>query len=403
MNTVGLPTFSEEPEIPGPPGSIPLSVPEIRGNEWKYIKDCLDTGWVSSVGPFVDRFERELAVYVGAKYAVAVVNGTAGLHAALQVVGLQPDEEVIVSNLTFVAPVNAISYCGAYPILMDADPKTWQMDAEKVARFLAEECEMRSRECYNKRTGRRVRAILPVHILGLACEIDRIVGLAREYHLQVVEDAAEGIGVRYRDQHVGTFGDVGVFSFNGNKIVTTGGGGMIVTNNQAYADCARYLTTQAKDDPLEYVHNEVGYNYRLTNIQAALGVAQLEQLDKFIARKQAIARGYGEAFANLPGITPMPTPPHSEPTYWLYSVLLGEGTTIKERKALIRALNEEGIGSRPFWHTIHDLPPYCNCQAFQIEHSVRLYERGVSLPCSVGLKEGDLERCIEVFKQCVVK
>lgn len=387
----------------GSVGMVPLSIPEIRGNEWKYVKECLDTGWVSSAGPFVDRFEDELAAYVGAKYAVAVVNGTAALHVALLVVGVQPEDEVIVSNLTFVAPVNAILYCRAYPVLIDADPGTWQMDVNKVAHFFETECEMRAGECFNKHTGRRVRAILPGHLLGLACEIDRVVELAREYRLRVVEDAAEAMGVRYRSRHVGTFGDTGVFSFNGNKIVTTGGGGMLVTDNPRYAEYARYLTTQAKDDELEYIHNELGYNYRLSNLQAALGVAQLEQLEDFIAKKRAIARAYEEAFRGLHGITPMPIPPHTQPTYWLYTVLLDRGTTLERRKRIVRDLRENGVGARPLWHPIHDLPPYRGCQAFQIEHSVDLYKRSVSLPSSVGMSKGDLERCLAVLKQSIEK
>ena len=230
-------------------GVVPLSIPEIRGNEWKYLKECLDTGWVSSVGSFVDRFEREIAAYVGAKYAVATINGTAALHTALQVIGLRPDDEVLVSDLTFVSPVNAVRYLQANPVFIDSHPVTWQIDPDKVARFLAEESEARDNGCYNRRTGRRIRAILPVHILGLSCEIDRIVDLARQYGLLIVEDAAEAMGVRFQGHHVGTFGDVGVLSFNGNKIITAGGGGMLVTDNPNYAKYARYLTTQAKDDP----------------------------------------------------------------------------------------------------------------------------------------------------------
>jgi len=399
MDTVRVSMPFDRPTHSEPRNCIPLSVPELQGNEWKYIKECLDTGWVSSVGPFVERFERELAAYVGGKYAVAVINGTAGLHTALKVIGLQANEEVLVSNLTFVAPINAISYCGAYPVLMDADPETWQMDVEKVAQFLAEECKMRSGECYNKRTKRRVRAILPVHLLGLACEIDRIVKLARRYRLSIVEDAAEAMGVTYRGQHVGTFGDIGVCSFNGNKILTTGGGGMLITNNRAHADYARYLTTQAKDDPLEYMHKEIGYNYRLSNIQAAMGVAQLEQIDGFIAKKRVIAKSYETAFRGLKKIILMPSPAHTQPTYWLYTVLLDGRVALGERKKVIKTLHEKGVGARPLWHTIHDLPPYRNCQSFQVEHSVSLYERGVSLPCSVGLEKNDLERCIAVVRE----
>ena len=403
MRTARRAMLFEQIENSLPGKLIPLSEPEFNGNEWKDVKECLDCGWISSVGTFVNRFEKEIAGYVGSKYAVALVNGTAALHTALKVIGLRPDEEVIVSNLTFVAPVNAIVYCQAHPVLMDADPQTWQMDVGKVARFLEQKCMLRGAACHNKKTGRRIRAILPVHILGLTCEIDQITELARVYHLKVVEDAAEGMGVRYRGKHVGTFADVGVFSFNGNKIITTGGGGMVVTDNAHYAERAAYLSNQAKDDQLEYVHNEVGYNYRMTNLQAALGVAQLERIDEFISRKRDIAGSYERALSGIPEITLMPKPSDCDPTYWLYTVLLGEKTTLPQRKALIKLLNTHGVGARSLWHTIHDLPPYKRCQAYRIDHSPRLYERGVSLPCSVGLSRGDLEKCVSVFKRSVVK
>ena len=381
--------------------SIPLSVPEISGNEWKYLKECLESGWVSSSGPFVDRFEREIAAYVGAAHAVATVNGTAALQIALQVAGVKPDDEVLVSNLTFIAPVNAIRYCGANPVLVDAGLHSWQIDVEKLAWFLKEECFLKDAACFNKQTRRRVRAILPVHLLGLACEMDRICELARDYHLEVIEDAAEGMGVRYRGRHVGTFGQMGVFSFNGNKIITSGGGGVLVTDNAAHAEYARYLTTQAKDDELEYIHNEVGYNFRLSNLQAAVGVAQLEQLDGFIEKKRVIARAYTEAFQDVDAVTRMPSPAHTEPTYWLYTILLNEGTTLARRQAIVQTLRAEGIGVRPLWHPIHGLPPYRYAQAIQIEHSISLYERGISLPSSVGLEEAQLHRCMTRVKQAV--
>lgn len=380
---------------------IPLSVPEIRGNEWAYIKECLDTGWVSSAGPFVDRFERNLAAAVGAAHAVAVVNGTAALHIALKLIGVQPEEEVLVSDLTFVAPVNAIRYCQAHPVFVDAGLQSWQMDAGKLERFLSRECEKKNGACVNRRTGRRVRAVLPVHILGLACEMDRILDLARRFGLSVVEDAAEAIGVRYRGKQVGTFGDVGVFSFNGNKVVTAGGGGMIVTHSESLAKKARYLTTQAKDDEMESIHKEVGYNYRLTNLQAAVGVAQLEQMDSFLARKRAIAQAYAQALGDLKGITLMPSPEQTQPTWWLYTFLLREGTPLKERKRILHQLQEAGIGARPLWHPIHGLPPYRDCQGVELEVSDRLYERGISLPSSVGLGQRDLERCIAAVRQVV--
>lgn len=386
---------------PPAPRSIPLSIPEICGNEWTYVKECLDTGWVSSVGPFVDQFERAVARYVGATYAVAAASGTAALHTALQVIGVKPDEAVLVSALTFIAPVNAIRYCGAHPIFIDAHPQTWQMDVDKVEQFLESECERRGGACYHRRSGKRVRAIVPVHILGLSCEMNRIMELARCWFLRVVEDAAEGMGVRYHSQHVGTFGDVGVFSFNGNKIITTGGGGMLVSHRAEEATRARYLTTQAKREGVEYIHDEVGYNYRLTNIQAALGLAQLEQLDTFIDKKRAIAQRYEARLARHEGITVMPTPPHSEPTYWLYTVLLDEKTTLAERQRLIAHLHAQGIEARPLWHPVHRLAPYRDCSAFQIQHAIEFYARGVCLPSSVGLTVDDQERCLAGFLEAV--
>lgn len=374
---------------------IPLSVPQLGGNEWAYLKECLDTGWVSSVGPFVDRFERGIADYVGAAHAVAVASGTAGLQIALHVAGVRPEDEVLVSDLTFIAPVNAIRYGRAHPVFVDADPQTWQMDVGKAERFLREGCEVRDGTCWNRKTGRRVTAILPVHILGLACAMHRVMELARRFHLRVVEDAAEAIGVRYQGRHTGTFGDLGVLSFNGNKTLTCGGGGMIVTDVPGHARRARYLTTQAKDDEREYIHHEVGYNYRLTNLQAAVGVAQLEQIEPFLERKRRIASTYEEAFRDLPGLTRMPVPPDTEPTYWLYTVLLREGITVEERKAFLEKLQADGIGARPLWHPIHRLLPYRQEQAIEIEAADRLYARAVSLPSSVGLDEADQRRCIE--------
>ncbi len=380
---------------------IPLSVPELTGNEWTYVKECLDTGWVSSVGPFVDRFEREIAAYAGSAHAVAVVNGTAALHIALRVVGVQPEDEVLVSTLSFIAPANAIRYCQAHPVFFDAHPHTWQMDVEKVRQFLQEMCEVRSGACINRRTGRVVRAILPVHILGLACEMDAITDIARQHCLRIVEDAAEAVGVRYRGRHPGTFGDIGVLSFNGNKIITCGGGGMLLTSSADYAKQARYLTTQAKDDEAEYVHHAVGYNYRLTNLQAAVGVAQLEQIDAFVAKKRAIAATYEAAFSRLPAITLMPTPPHTESSYWLYTILLDSQTTLADRQQVMQRLQAAGIGVRPLWHPLHRLPPYRQCETVSIEHADRLYVRALSLPCSVGLQPSEQQRCIAAVTHCV--
>ena len=381
---------------------IPLSEPVIGGNEWAYVKECLDTGWVSSVGPFVTRFERELAAYTGAPHAVAVVSGTAAIHVALLVAGVEDGDEVVVSDLTFAAPANAIRYANAYPVFMDVDPVYWQMDAEKFERFLATECERTSDGCINRRTRRRVRAVMPVHILGLACDIERIVAAAHDYGLMVIEDATEALGVRRHGRQLGTFGDLGAFSFNGNKIITTGGGGMVVTADSALADRVKYLTTQAKDDPLEYVHHSVGYNYRLTNVQAALGVAQLEQLDGFIRRKAAIADRYDAALRQMSGIAAMPRQADITSNHWLYTALLTGTTTLAQRKAVIQVLNPRQVGARPLWHTIHDLPPFQTFQAFEIEHAVTIYHRAVSLPSGAGLSDADVDRTIAVLNDALV-
>ncbi|MCK4815244.1 aminotransferase class I/II-fold pyridoxal phosphate-dependent enzyme, partial [bacterium] len=255
---------------------IPISVPTIQGNEWKYIKECLDTGWVSSAGKYVDKFEEEICRFTGTKYAVACVNGTAALHVSLRLVGVQPTDEVIVPTLTFISPVNAVRYLNAEPIFMDADDY-YNIDAQKTIRFIKDESEFKNGFSYNKKTGKRISAIIPVHVFGNAVNLEELTAICTERNIKVIEDATESLGTiytkgRFTGKHTGTTGDIGCFSFNGNKIITTGGGGMIVTNNEEYAKRARYLTTQAKDDQVRYVHNEIGYNYRLTNIQAALGV-----------------------------------------------------------------------------------------------------------------------------------
>ncbi len=376
-----------------------MSVPSFEGNEWKYLKECLDSGWVSSASPWVDRFEREIARTVGAPHAVATVNGTTALHVALLLAGVEPGDEVLVPDMTFIAPVNAIRYCQAFPVLVDVDSRTWQIDPEKIERFLTQECRLKGGECFNQKTGRRVRAILPVHLLGLACDMDRILGLARRFGLKVVEDAAEGLGVHYAGRHIGTWGDVGVLSFNGNKIITSGGGGMILTQDPSLAQRARYLSTQARDDAAEYIHREVGYNYRLTGLQAALGLAQLERLEEFIARKRSIARAYEERLRAVEGITLMPSSPRTEATCWLYTILLPEETAVEERRSFIRALRRQGFEARGLWHPIHGLDPYRDCQAVEIEASDRLYRRAVSLPSSVSLGIEQVKRCAEAVAQ----
>lgn len=377
--------------------TIPLHVPELHGNEWKYLKDCLDTGWVSSVGSYVERFERMTADYVGTEHAVATVNGTAALHIALLVAGVQPDDEVLVSTLTFIAPVNVIRYVGAWPVFVDAEPDYWQMDVTKVEQFLVQNCQFNNGELRNKSTGRRVRAILPVHILGHPVDIDPLLAFARKYELVVVEDAAESLGAKYKGRSVGCLGHIGCFSFNGNKIITTGGGGMIVTDNEALARKARYLTTQAKDDPVEYIHNNIGYNYRLTNVQAAMGCAQMEQLDNFIGAKRRVAAAYDQQLAGLDGITTPKEAPWAKTIFWLYTVLVDKERFGIGPLDLVNRLQSSGIEARLLWRPAHRQQPYQREQAYRVEVADRLYDKALSLPSSAGISDIEIERVVHVI------
>ena len=374
---------------------IPLSAPEIRGNEWRYIKECLDSGWVSSVGAFVNRFEEAVADRCGAKYSVATTSGTAGLHIALLTAGINPGDEVLMPALTFIAPANAIRYAGAHPIFMDVDPAHWQMDIGKATDFLRDECHPIDEGLINKSSGRRVRALLPVHILGHPVDMEPLLELARRFDLIVIEDASESLGARYKGQPVGVLGDIGVFSFNGNKIITTGGGGMMVTNNGGWAAKARYLTTQAKDDPLEYIHKAIGYNYRLTNIQAAMGVAQMERLDEYIAAKRAIAARYEQELRSLPGISLPREAEWAESVWWLYTILIDEGAYRGGWREWHNQLAKQGVETRPLWRPLHELEPYRDCQAYRIEVAADIQRRALSLPSSVGLTESQQARVIE--------
>ncbi len=388
-----LPSF--EPGAPPPPGFIPLCVPEIRGNEWAYIKECLDTNYVSSVGSFVNRFEEALAARVGAGYGIATSSGTAALHIALLAAGIGPGDEVIVSSLTFIAPVNAVRYTGAWPVLVDAEPDHWQMDPAQVRAFLEMGCERRGDLLVNRRTGRTVRAIIPVHILGHPVDMDPILELAAEHGLIVIEDATESLGAGYKGRSTGTLGAMGCFSFNGNKLITTGGGGMVVTDDSRLAQRARYLSTQAKDNPVEFVHNEVGYNYRLTNIQAAMGCAQLELLDEYIRLKREIARRYTAAFQHAPGLQPMRLAPWATPVHWLYTLLVDEAVCGISSRDLLAALQAAGIQTRPLWQPAHLSPSQAGAHALPCPVAERLQRTALSLPSSVGLSAADQERVID--------
>lgn len=399
MSNTELMSMPFEPGAVPAEGTIPLSVPEINGNEWKYVKECLDTNWVSSAGPFVDRFERQLAEYVDAKYAIATVNGTAALHIALMVAGVQPDEEVLVPALTFIAPANAVRYAGAWPVFMDVESEHWQLDPQKIIDFIDKECQWRDGKLINTITGRRVRGIMPVHILGHPCEIDALLEISRKFDLVVVEDATESLGAKYKQKPVGSGGDIACFSFNGNKIITTGGGGMIVTSNNDWADRARYLTTQAKDDAVEYVHNEIGYNYRLTNIQAALGCAQLEQLPGFVLARRRIAQQYTAALSAVAGVSCPHEAPWAFSIYWLYTVLIDSQVYGIESRSLIKHLGHENIQARPLWQPMHRSKAHAGSHSFHIEVADRIHRSAVSLPSSTGLTERDLNLVVAAVKK----
>ena len=373
---------------------IPLCVPEIRGNEWCYIKDCLDTGWVSSVGSYVDRFEQMVAARAGMRFGIAAVNGTAALHISLLVAGVQPNDEVLVSTLTFIAPANTIRYVGAHPVFIDAEPDYWQMDPEKVAYFLREECHRAGGALRNKRTGRRVSAILPVHALGHPARMEALTGLAREFGLVVIGDATESLGATCGGKPVAQWSDIACFSFNGNKLLTTGGGGVIVTDNEDWARRAKYLTTQAKDDPIEYIHHEIGYNHRLTNLQAAMGCAQMEQLDDYIASKRRIAARYTAALTEVPGLSPMIEAQWASSVFWMFTMLIDEVRYGLDWRALLARLQEHKIQTRPLWQPLHQSRAHLGAQAVGGEVAERLYATALSLPCSVGLTDERQERVI---------
>ena len=379
-------------------GLIPLCVPEIKGNELRYITECLDTNWVSSAGTFVDRFEAMLAEFVGTKFAVATVNGTASLHIALLVAGVQPDDEVLVSTLTFIAPANAIRYVGAWPVFVDSEPTYWQMDPDKVVSFLELECHWSNGELRNKTTGRRVKAIIPVHLLGHPVDLDPILAVAKKFGLAVIEDATESLGAKYKGQMVGHLGDIACFSFNGNKLITTGGGGMLVTDDEEWANRARHLTTQAKADPVEYIHDEIGYNYRLTNIQAAMGCAQMEMIDSYIEAKRRIAASYYQGLESLLGLEPMVQAPWAESVFWLFSILVDEAKYGMSSRELLSKLGEAGIQSRPLCQPMHLSPAYADLKPADCPMSGRLFQEGLSLPCSVGLGDSQ-SRVIGALKQ----
>jgi len=370
-----------------------LSGPNICGNEWKYVKECLDTGWVSSVGSFVDQFEKMTAAFAGTKYAVATSSGTTALHISLILQGIGPGDYVIAPNITFIATCNSIKYTGAEPILIDTDPDTWQMDLSLLETFLHDETELKNGATVLKRDGKRIAAIMPVHVLGNIGDMDKLMQLAKNYHLIVIEDSTEALGSYYRGRHAGSIGLLGTFSYNGNKIITTGGGGMIVTNDEALAKRAKHLTTQAKSDPFEYIHDEIGYNYRLVNVAAAMGVAQMEQLPLFIERKRQIIAFYKQELEEVGDIRFQEVKEEVNPNWWMPTI-----KTSRQRE-LLKTLNENKLQSRPFWVPMNQLKMFRDNLYFHRNNcSDFVYKHCLSIPCSTNITEAELENVVKTIK-----
>ena len=362
-----------------------LHEPCFAGNEWRYLKECLDSTFVSSVGKYVERFEAELARYTGARHAVAVVNGTAALHVALQLAGVTPNDEVLLPALTFVATANAVAYCGAVPHLADSEERTLGLDPRALREYLRRAAEVRNHQCVNRASGRIIRALVPMHAFGHPVDIDGLLAVARDFHLALVEDAAESLGSSVAGRHTGTFGLMGTLSFNGNKTVTTGGGGAILTDVGPLAARARHLTTTAKvPHRWEYRHDEIGYNYRMPNLNAALGCAQLEQLPGFLEAKRRLFVQYQAAFAQVSGLRLVAEPAGCRSNYWLQTLLLDEANAT-ERDRVLAAGNDAGLLIRPAWTLLHRLPAYAGCPRMPLPVAESLERRLINLPSSAFL------------------
>lgn len=371
-----------------------LSGPNMGGNELKYVTECIETGWVSSVGAYVDRFEKMSAEFAGTKYAVATSSGTTALHIGLVMLGVNSNDYVIAPNITFIATCNSIKYTGASLILIDADENNWQMDLGLLEEFLTNETEQLNGECRYKKDGRRIPVIMPVHVLGNICDMDRLLALAKKHNLVVLEDSTEALGSYYKGKHAGSFGLMGTFSYNGNKIITTGGGGMVVTGDEALAKKAKHLTTQAKSDPFEYVHDEIGYNYRLVNVAAAMGVAQMEQLPAFLERKKEVIAFYKNELLGVGDISFQEVSGDVNPNWWLPTI-----KTAQQRRVL-QLLNDAKMQSRPFWVPMNQLRMFTGEIYYtKTDRSDFIYKHCLSIPCSTNITNEQLKAVAEKIKE----
>jgi len=382
---------------------INLSVPNLSMDILDNLKECLESGWVSTGGRFIPEFETKVKNYMKTKFAAGVQSGTAGLHMSLQVLGVQRDEEVFVPTLTFIAAVNPTTYLGASPIFIDCDDSLC-MDPIKLEKFCSEECDFKEGVLVNKKTNKKIRALVIVHVFGNMADMEKIMDIAKKYNLRVLEDATEALGTyytegRYKGKYAGTIGDIGVLSFNANKIITTGGGGMVVGDNEELVEKVRFLSSQAKKDTLYFIHDEIGYNYRMLNLQAALGTSQIDQLESFIETKIKNYKIYKEELEKIEGLEILPFVEGIRANHWFYSLKIDKEKYGIGRDELLQKLVDAGIQTRPIWGLIHQQKPYSTCQSYEIEKALYYYDRILNLPCSSNLTEKEVYQVIEKIKE----
>lgn len=382
---------------------INLSVPNLSMDILDNLKECLESGWVSTGGRFIPEFETKVKNYMKTKFAAGVQSGTAGLHMSLQVLGVQRDEEVFVPTLTFIAAVNPTTYLGASPIFIDCDDSLC-MDPIKLEKFCSEECDFKEGVLVNKKTNKKIRALVIVHVFGNMADMEKIMDIAKKYNLRVLEDATEALGSyytegRYKGKYAGTIGDIGVLSFNANKIITTGGGGMVVGDNEELVEKVRFLSSQAKKDTLYFIHDEIGYNYRMLNLQAALGTSQIDQLESFIETKIKNYKIYKEELEKIEGLEILPFVEGIRANHWFYSLKIDKEKYGIGRDELLQKLVDAGIQTRPIWGLIHQQKPYADCQSYEIEKALYYYDRILNLPCSSNLTEKEVYQVIEKIRE----
>lgn len=382
---------------------INLSVPNLSMDILDNLKECLESGWVSTGGRFIPEFETKVKNYMKTKFAAGVQSGTAGLHMSLQVLGVQRDEEVFVPTLTFIAAVNPTTYLGANPIFIDCDDSLC-MDPIKLEKFCSEECDFKEGVLVNKKTNKKIRALVIVHVFGNMADMEKIMDIAKKYNLRVLEDATEALGTyytegRYKGKYAGTIGDIGVLSFNANKIITTGGGGMVVGDNEELVEKVRFLSSQAKKDTLYFIHDEIGYNYRMLNLQAALGTSQIDQLESFIETKIKNYEIYKEELEKIEGLEILPFVEGIRANHWFYSLKIDKEKYGIGRDELLQKLVDAGIQTRPIWGLIHQQKPYSTCQSYEIEKALYYYDRILNLPCSSNLTEKEVYQVIQKIKE----